>query len=356
MQSGQKPLLIYGAYGYTGRLVVERAYNLGLNVILAGRDTDRLAKMSEQVKMPFRAFPLTDPDAMEKELQGVSCVVHLAGPFAITSAPMLTACLEAGTDYVDVTGEIEVFESIWARKEEIQRAGISVVPGAGFDVVPTDCMARYVSEQLPHADSLVIALKGLNNVSQGTLRTAIRQISNPVLVREGGHISTLQDTSVRQIDFGQGMEPCLPVPWGDISTAFYSTGIGNIAVYFRQTGAARMFLRIGKLFKSLLTSHAGQKLLQSVIHKLPPGPTEQQRKGQVCTIVATASDLSGGKFSARCTTEDAYDFAAYTALDIAIRLQNSETPLGLCTPSEAFGADYILSVPGTSRSPTMQSI
>ena len=174
--------------------------------------------------------------------------------------------------------------------------------------------------------------------------------------RKQSQIPKLQDNFVRRIDFGQGLQPSLPVPWGDISTAFYSTGIGNIVVYFRETSAASMSLWIGKLFKSLHTSPGDRSYCRATYTGCRQGPRNNTEKGQVCTIVATSGDASGRKFSARCTTEDAYDFAGYTALDIAIRIQNSEKSLGLCTPSEVFDADYILSVPGISRTPMMRSI
>src|SRR5262249_6060094 len=139
------------------------------------------------------------------------------------------------TNYVDITGEIEVFEAMWSREEEIKRGGITVMPGAGFDVVPTDCLAAYVAGKLEQPDSLVIALRRLESASRGTLRTAIRQISRPVLCRRAGAIVALGDRSPRWIDFGSGNEPCVPVSWGDVATAFHSTGVGNITVYFGRT-------------------------------------------------------------------------------------------------------------------------
>lgn len=171
----------------------------------------------------------------ELGLSGGGGVVHMVGPFAATSAPMLSACLATQTNYIDITGEIEVFEAMRSRKKEIRRAGITAVPGAGFDVVPTDCLAGYEASKLERPASLVIALRGLESASQGTLRTAIRQVSRPVLCRRAGAIVALDDRSPRWIDLGFGDEPCVPVSWGDVATAFHSTGVRNITVYFRRT-------------------------------------------------------------------------------------------------------------------------
>jgi short subunit dehydrogenase-like uncharacterized protein len=182
---------------------------------------------------------LDDDDQLFEALKDIACVVHMAGPFAVTSAPMLNACLATQTNYVDITGEIEVFEAMWSRKEQIARAGITAVPGAGFDVVPTDCLAGYVASKLERPASLVIALRGLESASQGTLRTAIRQVSKPVLCRRAGAIVALDDRSPRYIDFGSGAEPCVAVSWGDVATAFHSTGVANITVYLRSTKLLR---------------------------------------------------------------------------------------------------------------------
>ncbi len=149
-------LLLYGAYGYTGRLTVELAAVKKLDVILAGRNKEALAGLGDRLGLPTRVVGLNDPGQLSEALKDIACVAHMAGPFAITSAPMLSACLATQTNYIDITGEIEVFEAMWSRKEEIRRAGITAVPGAGFDVVPTDCLAGYVASKLESPASLVI--------------------------------------------------------------------------------------------------------------------------------------------------------------------------------------------------------
>src|SRR5437764_13247831 len=174
-------LLLYGAYGYTGRLAAELAAAKQLDVVLAGRNESALLALGNRLNLPTRVVGLNDAQQLSSALKDVACVAHMAGPFAISSAPMLNACLATKTNYIDITGEIEVFEALWARREEIRSAGITVMPGAGFDVVPSDCLGGYVSSRLKRPCSLVIALRGLETVTQGTLRTAIRQLSKPVL-------------------------------------------------------------------------------------------------------------------------------------------------------------------------------
>ena len=350
MISAEGPrILLYGAYGYTGRLTAVLAAHRKIDIVLAGRNKGALAALSAQLGLPYRAVGLDDPKPLVDALHDVAGVMHMAGPFAATSAAMLDACLATRTNYIDVTGEIEVLEALWARAEEIRRAGITGVPGAGFDVVPTDCLAAYVAGKMERPASLVIALSGLQSVSQGTLRTAIQQVSKPVLCRRSGAIVALDDRSPRRIDFGSGAQSCVPVSWGDVSTAFHSTGAGDITVYFRPGRLDRSADRLRKLAGPLLGSRFGQRGLAAIIRRLPEGPSEAERRAHRATVWAQASDASGRSFSAKLTTPDAYDFTADAALEIMSRIVALPAPLGLVTPSQAFGADFVLGLPGCSR-------
>ena len=342
-------LLLYGAYGYTGRLAAELAAARKLDVVLAGRNEDALVPLGDRLSLPTRVVALNDVGQLSAALRDIACVVHMAGPFAATSAPMLNACLATQTNYADITGEIEVFEAIWSREEEIQRTGITAVPGAGFDVVPTDCLAGYVAGKLERPTSLVIALRGLESASQGTLRTAIRQISKPILCRRAGAIVALDDRSPQWIDFGYGSEPCIPVSWGDVATAFHSTAVGNITVYFRRTKVFRWADIVGKLFGPLLRSRVGQRELAAMVGRLPEGPSQAERNVHRSTIWAEAIDGFGRSFKARLTTPDPYDFTANSALEIASRIGSLPVALGLVIPFQALGADFVLSLPGCFR-------
>lgn len=350
--SGDKPktrLLLYGAYGYTGRLVAALAAEKQLDVVLAGRNRGQLAELGARLRLPVRVIGLNDARQLSDALNDIACVLHMAGPFAITSAPMLSACLATQTSYLDITGEVDVFEMIWSRKEEIRRAGITALPGAGFDVVPSDCLAGYVAGKVEQPVSLVIALSGLEGMSRGTLRTAVRQVAKPVLCRRAGAIVRLGDRSPIRIDFGSGNEPCVPLSWGDVATAYYSTGVGNITVYFRRTKLLRSADSLGKLFGTFLRSPLGQRGLAAIVRRFPEGPTQIERAGHHSTVWAEASNSSGGSFRAILSTPDPYDFTANSALEISSRVSRLPAPLGLVTPFQAFGADFVLSLPGCTR-------
>jgi len=341
--------LIYGAYGYTGELTAELAASRHVDVVLAGRNREALAPLGARLNLPTRVVGLDDADALSNALHDVRSVIHMAGPFAVTAQPMLNACLRTQTHYVDITGEIAVFEAIWSRRAEIERAGITVMPGSGFDVVPSDCVAAQAANQLERPCALVLAFRGLDSASRGTLQTAIRDVSTPVLCRRGGTIVPLEDRSPRSIDFGSGAEPCLPVSWGDVATAFYSTGADDITVYFRQTALLRSMAIAQRRFGWFLGGALVQRGLAAAIRRAPEGPTEAERRRHRTTVWAEAVDRRGRRVRSALTTHDPYEFTANSVLEITHRIHALSRPLGVVTPSQAFGAELALAVPGCSR-------
>src|ERR1043165_9866442 len=144
--------VIHAATGSPGGLTAREAGRRGHRPILAGRDAAKLEPLARELGCDVRAFGLDDID-----LAGVDLVLHCAGPFTITSAPMVHACLRAGAHYVDITGEIPVFEAILSRDAEAKARGVTLLPGAGFDIVPTDCLAAMLAERLPDATELLLA-------------------------------------------------------------------------------------------------------------------------------------------------------------------------------------------------------
>jgi short subunit dehydrogenase-like uncharacterized protein len=341
--------LIYGAYGYTGQLTAELAASRHVDVVLAGRNREALTQLGARLNLPTRVVGLDDAEALANALHDVRSVIHMAGPFALTAQPMLNACLTTQTNYVDITGEIAVFEAIWSRRAEIEHAGITAVPGSGFDVVPSDCVAAHVASRLERPSALVLAFRGLDSASRGTLQTAIRDVSTPVLCRRGGKIVPLEDRSPRSVDFGSGAEPCLPVSWGDVATAFYSTGADDITVYFRQTALLRSMAIAQRRFGRLLGSALVQRVLTAAIRRAPEGPTEPERRRHRTTVWAEAVDRHGRRVRSALSTHDPYEFTANSVLEITRRIHALSTSLGVVTPSQAFGAEFALAVPGCSR-------
>lgn len=164
--------MVYGANGYTGRLIAELAVQRGERPILAGRSHEKVEPIAAALGLEHRAFDLSQARA---HLEDVDAVVHCAGPFAHTSTAMVDACLRTRTHYLDITGEIDVFESIGLRDIDARKAGIVLLPGAGFDVVPTDCLAAILKNALPSATHLDLAFV----VGEGLARARPRRPSRP---------------------------------------------------------------------------------------------------------------------------------------------------------------------------------
>ena len=270
--------LIYGANGYTGTLIAREAVTRGHRPVLAGRDAEALPTLASDLGLGYRVFALDAPAQVTEGIRGEQAVLHCAGPFVHTYRPMADACLRAGVHYLDITGEVAVFEGLAARTTAAQAAGVMLLPGVGFDVVPSDCLAAHLKRRLPSATRLALGLLSLGRVSRGTATTMAENIHHGGLVRQDGALRRVPAAwKTRVIDFGTGPVKAITIPWGDVSTAFHSTGIPNIEVYVAARLGLRLAARASRPFGWLLGSRLAQGLLRRRIRAGPPGPTEEER-------------------------------------------------------------------------------
>jgi short subunit dehydrogenase-like uncharacterized protein len=210
-------LLVYGSYGYTGRLIVEEAIDRGLEPVLAGRDTSQLEAQSAELGLDYSAFGLDHPVIIEKRLSDVECVLNCAGPFVHTYEPMVEACLTTGTHYLDITGEMEVFERIAARDEQAEEVGVTLLPGVGFDVVPSDCLASHLRSALSDGTHLALGFDSLGSPTVGTALSMVESLDEGGAVRENGRIRRVpQAWKTRSVDYGAGERTAVTIPWGDV--------------------------------------------------------------------------------------------------------------------------------------------
>ncbi len=340
---------IYGATGYTGKLTARVAHERGLKPILAGRNAAKLKAVAEPLGFQWRAFDLADAGGLDAGLKDVAVVLCIAGPFSATSRPMADACLRNKVHYLDITGEIAVFEALAARDAEAKRAGVMLLPGVGFDVVPSDCLAAHLKRRLPDATGLKMYIAGNFSVSRGTAKTMVEGIAAGTSVRRGGRLVTLDHAVEDVCDFGQGPKPTMPVSWGDVSTAFYSTGIPDIEVHFEAMPALKTVTRLPGFVKSLMGLGPAQRLLKSLIDRQPEGPSDDERRTASAVLVGVAKNKKGESVRARLWTPEGYTLTAMTGLDIARRVASGEFKPGFQTPSLAFGPDYITGFDGVTR-------
>ena len=343
--------MIYGAYGYTGWLTAEVALARGQAPILAGRDEARVREVAARFALEHRAFGLDDAGVLDGMLRDVDAVVHCAGPFSATSRPMVDACLRTGTHYLDITGEIDVFEAVFSRDEEARAAGVALMPGVGFDVVPTDCLAAKLRAALPSATRLELAFAGLNAPSAGTAQTMVEGLPRGGRARIEGKITKVPTVwKTRQVPFFDRERLCVSIPWGDVSTAFYSTGIPNITAYMAVPSRHIKVMRALERMKPALGLAPVQRLLKRAVQWRVKGPSDDQRAGFGSQVWGEVRNPRGEAVSGVLTTPDGYTLTADSAVRAVTKLLASDLR-GALTPSMAFGADYIDELDGVTVAP-----
>lgn len=344
-----RPWLLYGANGYTGELIARRAAAAGERPVLAGRSAEAVKGLAGELGLEHRVFALDDAAAVDRGLAGMAAVLHCAGPFSRTAAPMADGCLRGRVHYLDITGEIEVFEGMAARHEAALRATVTLLPGVGFDVVPSDGLAAHLHRRLPTATHLALAFQGSARLSRGTATTMVENLHRGGAVRRDGRIVPVPAAwKTRLIDFGKGPVPAITIPWGDVATAYHTTGIPNIEVYMAAPRRMRVFLRLARPLAPLLASRPVQSFLKRRIRSGPSGPGPEHRARARMRLWGEAHDATQAVVS-RMETPEGYELTSRTALLAVQRVLATSAPAGFQTPARAFGPDFILEVEGTSR-------
>ena len=337
--------LIYGAYGYTGELVAREAVAAGLEPILAGRRERPLRDLAAELGLDYRAFALDDPVA--PHLSDVDVVGHCAGPFVDTYRPMVDACLATDTHYLDITGEIPVFEAIKQYDDLASEAGVMFLPGAGFDVVPSDCLAAHLHERLPDATELTLSFDvGGMEASAGTLKTMVEGLGEGSAVRENGRIVSVPlGERTKTLDTGRGPQTMMAFPWGDVSTAHFSTGIPNVGVYVPVSERTQQVYRVLNALGPVLSATAVKRPLQWAIGRIVDGPDERTRERGESSFYGEATD-GETTVRARVRTPESYHFTAASMVEALTRVLDGEAVPGYQTPSSAFGSEFVLSIEG----------
>jgi short subunit dehydrogenase-like uncharacterized protein len=340
--------LLYGATGYTGNLIARRAVEQGMKPILAGR-RERGRAIADELKLEWRTFGLEDPAQILAGLKDVTCVLNCAGPFSATFSPLVRGCLELGVHYLDVTGEMDVLEKARSLSAEAKSAKICLIPGVGFDVVPSDCLAAALARRLPSANSLELAIAGVGaGVSPGTLKTIVENIGAGSAIRRAGRIEAIPLGSLNKtIRFSFGERMATAFPWGDLATAYYSTSIPNITVYMAiPPSAIRTFRWMRPLLPAIQTPTV-QKFLKKRIENRVKGPSERVLNEGRMFLWGRATSAEGHFVEATLDTGEGYSVTATTALAVVARVTKGLVAPGYFTPSQAFGPEFVKAIPNT---------
>lgn len=341
--------MIYGANGFTGRLTAREAVRRGLRPVLAGRSESSIKPLADELGLEYRLFDLSDPAAIGKHISGHKLVLHCAGPFSRTSTPMVGACLSEKVHYLDITGEISVFEAVHQKHDEARRADVVLLPGAGFDVVPTDCLAAKLVEALPSATTLKLAFEAGGGPSPGTARTSVERLGEGGCIRRDGKLTAVPMAwRSRTIPFAHAERQAVTIPWGDVYTAFVSTGIPDIEVYLALPPAAIKKMQRLRLLQPLLRLGGVKAFLRKQIERKVSGPSDERRAETACQLWGEVSSADGRVVAATMTTPNGYDLTVSASLGLVEYLLENEAEGGFYTPSLLMGSAYAESLPGVS--------
>lgn len=341
---------LYGATGYVGRATAALAVERGMRPVLGGR-SDSVRVVAEELGLESFVVEANDGHGLDAVLGDVPVVLNCAGPFVHTYASFFDACLRTGTHYLDITGESVVYRAAADLDAAAREADVMLLPGAGFDVVPTDCLAAHVAGRLPSATHLSIAFaqEGPAKLPPGTVNTALEMgaSSSSKLHRVDGRVVEASERKRRHVDFGYGDVEVVLRTWGDIYLAEKSTGIRNVDDYLVMPPALERQSDLLDSLSWLLRFRFVRDLLRT---QIPSGATREEREATRTHVWAEVTDPDGNHAASLLHGPEAgLDWTASASLDAVARVLAGDAPPGHQTPSTAYGPDFVLETEGATR-------
>jgi short subunit dehydrogenase-like uncharacterized protein len=319
------PWMLYGAAGHTGTLIAQHARQRGHTPVLAGRNAPTIAALAERLDLSHRAFSLDDPSALRAALADIELVLNAAGPFVHTAAPLAEACLNAGVHYLDISNELQVFRALYGLHQRAEAADVAIIPGVGFGVIATNCLARSVSDAVGGPTRVEVATRMASaQPGPGAAATMRENLPYGGWVRQGGRLQPLQlGSGIATIMFPDGRHKAIPVPTGDLEAAFHATGAQDVIAY-------------------------SVTVDPDTATPLPPQDPGGRRQTLRSYGWARATGADGATAEAWLQTGDSYLFTA-AACTRAVEEALAGTARGALSPAVAFGADFPFTIEGTTR-------
>jgi len=334
--------LVYGANGYTGKLIVAEAVKRGLMPVLAGRNESQITTLANAHGLKSATFNLESVETIRTNIRGMNAVLHAAGPFTSTAAKMLEACLAEGVHYLDITGEVQVLEHIFTLNERAKECGCVLIPAVGFDVVPTDCLAMMLKSLLPDAVRLQLAFHTKVKLSRGTWKATIEAMPRRGFTRQDGVLTRVPHAwKLRRILYDDGQVWSMTVPWGDVSSSYVSTGIPYIEFYIGTSLAASIVMRLMRPLAGITARPTVRKWLYALVDRYVKGPNEKDHTEQIVHLRGDVWNAKGSHAALQLTTPEGYIFTARAAVQSVQALLESPLSPGVYTPAMAFGKDFI---------------
>jgi short subunit dehydrogenase-like uncharacterized protein len=338
-------IAVYGATGYTGRLVCAELHRKKLPFLIAGRDETKLRALADAVGRPeFVVAPLDDSTALQRLAARGKVLLDCAGPFVRMGKPVQDAALAAGCHFLDITGEPAYIRETISRDAEARARGIALVNSVGFDVVPTDCAAVLAAEQAgAPVDRVRIAFTTRPmRFTQGTARSAVESTHLGSLAWDGGEWKREPvGHEVWEARFPDpfGAKTCVSLPLADVVTAPRSTGARQVRVFVPMSPA---LARLSRFTRRLFKLSPVRALAERWVQAQPEGPSDEERARSCFAVVAEAVGAKG-THRAIITGGNGYEFTAVSAVLCAeLALRPGFDKKGTLTPTQAFGARPLL--------------
>lgn len=338
----EKKWMIYGATGYTGKLICEKLKNYKLRPIIAGRNEKKVIRLADLHGLRYRVFDLTSTDTIENAIDDIDFVLNIAGPIWNQINLLVESCIKKRKHYLDLVAS----EYLETYDQQAQENGVMLLPGIGFAVVPSDCLSGYLVEKISDANKLTLFLSGLNTVSRGTARGGFEIFKTGIRHRKNGVLTQVKDFSKRVVDFGEDRKACVPMTWGDVLTAYHSFGIKNIETYFEATKFRKQFIFAMKYLRPLFASPFIQNKLLKMVDKWPEGPSEEKRNTEKNIFIGIVENDKGDTVSAKITTPEGYKTTYLTTLKAVEEVIAGKIKPGIQTPYTLFGYQFIHGIEG----------
>ena len=337
----QNDWLIYGANGYTGRILVEQAAKQGHKPVIAGRSPEKIKPLAEQYDLPYSILDLHDINALSEKVADFKLISNFAGPFPLTARPIAEACLENGINYIDVSGDLNTIQYIFDLNEKARAKSIVMIPAAGFITYATECLAHYIAEQIDETKFIELGVYIIGGTSRGTAISTVDSIKDGCLIRKDHQLIPVKfGKDTKKIPFPDGRKPAWAVPLAELLTVHKALTIPDIKVFNVMPHFLHLLRLIAPLIQKTMKIEVFKRIAKKIAAKQPEGPTREQNLNTKSYLWARAGDKIGNEKQAWLETPEAYYFTALLNIRFAEVILGSDLK-GSITPSEAFGKDLI---------------
>lgn len=343
MGAAQNKLMIYGATGYSAQLILEELLVRKIKPVLAGRNEPRTKEIAVKYGCEFRIFDLRSDDKIDEALGDVHTLINCAGPFRMTAKELMEACVRTKTNYLDITGEIPVMHLAFSMHKQAKKAGIVIMPSVGFDIIPTDCLAKRLSEKMPDAVNLKLGLVNKRGkISRGTWLTTLEFLKGTGRVRRNGVLieSPIGEYTVN-VKLNNFSFSGLSIPWGDVYSSYISTRIPNVEVYLAMPWLAVKLRKLLTFFLKILRIGFVKNFVAHLIRKNLTGPSKKEREATKTYVWGKVENAKGETLEEVYQMMEGYNLTGVGAAECAVRLLNNAVSPGYYTPSLAFGSEFM---------------